>query len=300
MLFPHLTSFFDQQEIMGWTSTKANNICQMHKIWSYFATLLTSNKFNFTQSFQKTNVLCCRTKAKTSERKIGRAAQRKKEVKERERNLRTASKSHKNTNVYLYLFVVLYSAHFSEFPSWNCSLIRIYSSVPLCVFALACLFAISCSRYYIYLNKSKIAYCEMRSNKMVKRNAKFVVFKNTFISIIWMYVFVYVFSSRSNKMSVSSEECKLKCFPNAKTFIHSLTHLFVRLLVHSVIRSVCAERNKRTRKKNSSEKFQAEKTRSKKIFLFFSIKQRDEGFVKFLIFFALFFSTFLHAYLVKW
>lgn len=53
------------------------------------------------------------------------------------------------------------------------------------VFALACLFAIPCSRYYIYLNKSKIAYCEMRSNKMVKWNAKFsCVFEYTFISII--------------------------------------------------------------------------------------------------------------------
>lgn len=71
----------------------------------------------------------------------------------------------------------------------------------------------------------------------------FLVYSNTHSFLLYKYVFVYVFCACSYKMSVTSEECKLKCFSECQN-IHSFTcsHWFVRLHIHSVFRSVCAER----------------------------------------------------------
>lgn len=100
--------------------------------------------------------------------------------------------------MFIYIYVLFSSRHFCELPSWNCSIIRILRShwllcATVClhsVYARVCLRLHVCSLFRVvdiilYLNKSKIAYCEMRSNKMVKWNAKFsCVFEYTFISII--------------------------------------------------------------------------------------------------------------------
>lgn len=83
---------------------------------------------------------------------------------------------------YLYLYVVLYSAffHFCFAFLRNCLItVRPLSrSLPLWGLCLCFVFVryILYSIKFIYLNKkiSKIAYCEMRSNKMVKWNAKFL------------------------------------------------------------------------------------------------------------------------------
>lgn len=133
----------------------------------------------------------------------------------------------------------------------------------------------------------------------------FLVYSNTHSFLLYKYVFVYVFCACSYKMSVTSEECKLKCFSECQN-IHSFIHLLS--LVHSFVCSFiqCSEAfvlnekqtTKQTSEKISSKKFQQQqkKTRPKKIFSLSSlINKRETKDSKS----ALFSSTFLHAYLVK-